>query len=71
MAPSRHDWKIVDWDVKPQHNTSAYKIDQIMSVHSQNIISIKSHNFVNRTIGVVHTRYPLSIHFGGDGWTDG
>ena len=20
MAPTRHDWKIVDWDVKPQHN---------------------------------------------------
>ena len=20
MAPSRHDWKIADWDVKPQHN---------------------------------------------------
>ena len=20
MGPSRHDWKIVDWDVKPQHN---------------------------------------------------
>ena len=20
MDPSRHDWKIVDWDVKPQHN---------------------------------------------------
>ena len=20
MAPSRYDWKIVDWDVKPQHN---------------------------------------------------
>ena len=20
MAPSRHDWKIVYWDVKPQHN---------------------------------------------------
>ena len=19
LAPSRHDWKIVDWDVKPQH----------------------------------------------------
>ena len=19
MAPSRHDWKIVDWDIKPQH----------------------------------------------------
>ena len=22
MAPSRHDWKIVEWDVKPQHNKS-------------------------------------------------
>ena len=21
VAPSRHDWKIVDWDVKPQHKT--------------------------------------------------
>ena len=20
MAPSQHNWKIVDWDVKPQHN---------------------------------------------------
>ena len=20
MAPSRHDWKIVDWDLKPQHD---------------------------------------------------
>ena len=19
VAPSRHDWKIVDWDVKPEH----------------------------------------------------
>ena len=26
VAPSRHDWKIVDWDVKPQHkqNFSGY-----------------------------------------------
>ena len=24
MAPSRHDWKIVDWDVKPQHNYPWY-----------------------------------------------
>ena len=26
VAPSRHDWKIVDWDVKPQHkqNKKAY-----------------------------------------------
>ena len=24
MAQSRHDWKIVDWDVKPQHNQPTY-----------------------------------------------
>ena len=24
MAPSRYDWKIVDWDVKPQHNQKSY-----------------------------------------------
>ena len=27
MAPSRHDWKIVDWDVKPQHNQPTTKVD--------------------------------------------
>ena len=26
VAPSRHDWKIVDWDVKPQHNQPTYPI---------------------------------------------
>ena len=25
MAPSRYDWKIVDWDVKPQHNQPTNK----------------------------------------------
>ena len=25
MAPSRHDWKIVDWDVKPQHKQNNFK----------------------------------------------
>ena len=24
MAPSQHDWKIVDWDVKPQHNQPTF-----------------------------------------------
>ena len=24
VAPSRHDWKIVDWDVKPQHKNDNY-----------------------------------------------
>ena len=27
MAPSRHDWKIVDWDVKPQHNQPTNFLD--------------------------------------------
>ena len=26
VAPSRHDWKIVDWDVKPQHKQTNYVI---------------------------------------------
>ena len=29
VAPSRHDWKIVDWDVKPQHkqtNTLLFRL---------------------------------------------
>ena len=35
VAPSRHDWKIVDWDVKPQHNqptnhASSFIFDQII-----------------------------------------
>ena len=30
MAPSRHDWKIVDWDVKPQHKqTGCSRSNQI------------------------------------------
>ena len=26
VAPSRHDWKIVDWDVKPQHNQPTFQL---------------------------------------------
>ena len=38
MAPSRHDWKIVDWDVKPQHNQptsdfALYLEDYLMYEH--------------------------------------
>ena len=36
VAPSRHDWKIVDWDVKPQHKqnklSSFYKLWSVMSL---------------------------------------
>ena len=28
VAPSRHDWKIVDWDVKPQHKQTNNAIRQ-------------------------------------------
>ena len=31
VAPSRHDWQIVDWDVKPQHKqTNKSKINTMM-----------------------------------------
>ena len=29
MAPSRYDWKIVDWDVKPQHNQLSYWVSAV------------------------------------------
>ena len=32
MAPSRHDWKIVDWDVKPQHNQHIWKLISLRPV---------------------------------------
>ena len=30
VAPSRHDWKIVDWDVKPQHKQNSRLICTIV-----------------------------------------
>ena len=35
MAPSRHDWKIVDWDVNPQHNQPTFIL--LQSVIYKNI----------------------------------
>ena len=32
MAPSRHDWKIVDWDVKPQHNQPTITANEMSTV---------------------------------------
>ena len=29
VAPSRHDWKIVDWDVKPQHNQPTHQRSEL------------------------------------------
>ena len=39
MAPSRHDWKIVDWDVKPQHNQKNLCHRYSYSEVSENIIN--------------------------------
>ena len=35
MAPSRHDWKIVDWDVKPQHNQPTNLSLEVLCVKSE------------------------------------
>ena len=37
VAPSRHDWKIVDWDVKPQHKQIKYAEGIANSVDSDQI----------------------------------
>ena len=31
MAPSQHDWKIVDWDVKPQHNQPTNMTEKLLT----------------------------------------
>ena len=33
MAPSRYDWKIVDWDVKPQHNQPTNQLAWFRASH--------------------------------------
>ena len=38
MAPSRHDWKIVDWDVKPQHNQPMLLLPNILSFTNVTVI---------------------------------
>ena len=39
MAPSRHDWKIVDRDVKPQHNQPTLRRDSDFSHQKQGATS--------------------------------
>ena len=41
MAPSRYDWKIVDWDVKPQHNQPTYSRQDF--IHLDPILIYISH----------------------------
>ena len=49
MAPSRHDWKIVDWDVKPQHNQirSAWASSQQRLWSEQAILCVLSYSISN------------------------
>ena len=45
MAPSQHDWKIVDWDVKPQH-----KQNLILCLHNTDTLNICMKNFGARNL---------------------
>ena len=44
MAPSRHDWKIVEWDVKPQHkqNTTEFlgSVMEMWPLHYNDLFEI-------------------------------
>ena len=42
MAPSRYDWKIVDWDVKPQHNQPTNTVCPDLSVRKLRKITVIS-----------------------------
>ena len=44
MAPSRHDWKIVDWDVKPQHNQPTH--------YNTNISLLTVHNMCSQILAI-------------------
>ena len=62
MAPSRHDWKIVDWDVKPQHNQPTNLIFVIGCVKMQQALIYCSAIFLS-----YHKRFwsapILELHF--------
>ena len=52
VAPSRHDWKIVDWDVKPQHKqtncTSIQSLQRLGEpVHQYNLSRVLVSLYIN------------------------
>ena len=53
MAPSRHDWKIVDWDVKPQHKQT--KLD-LQVVFSNSSVGFKAGNNIHCQIIWSHNK---------------
>ena len=55
MAPSRHDWKIVDWDVKPQHNQKSpvlHYSSEIWGLHAAKEIVNVYAKFLRKILGV-------------------
>ena len=47
MAPSRHDWKIVDWDVKPQHNQPKNGLFVVIGYVVVNLVNNLYTSFLN------------------------
>ena len=56
MAPSRHDWKIVDWDVKPQHNQPTNFFVRLNSAVFKVFIC------ENRKLPILCLKHPLFHH---------
>ena len=44
VAPSRHDWKIVDWDIKPQHKQTKHYAEYV--VNMQKAIPKQPHTLI-------------------------
>ena len=57
VAPSRHDWKIVDWDVKPQHKQTKQTKSEIFSWERYKLYFSQSEMLTsNVQLGYVLTR---------------
>ena len=66
MAPSRHDWKIIDWDVKPQHKQTKDRDEQNLlgkwKVNKQSIIySIFFMMFLNKH-SIIYSIFLIMFH---------
>ena len=50
VAPSRHDWKIVDWDVKPQHKQTNFQKNETDKTKNIWFWDISSHLVILRIL---------------------
>ena len=65
MAPSRYDWKIVDWDVKPQHNqpTKSFYPPTWLAQLNMSDINEPHHDKTNKmSVRPAKTQISLGIH---------